>query len=84
MNNKKWYKSGSGEYSGGQGLVIDETTGENIAVAYKVENAALVAAAPDLMDALERLVRLAPAGVSSGFNGAVYAAHAAIAKAKGE
>jgi hypothetical protein len=47
-------------------------------------NAQLISAAPELADALERLVRLAPAGVSSGFKGAVYAAHAAIAKAKGE
>ena len=56
MKNAKWYKSGIGKYSGGQGLVIDETTGENIAVTYKVENSALVAAAPDLRAARQALL----------------------------
>lgn len=49
-----WYAKKAGNYY--QGLVIDEVTGENIAVTYKEENAALVAAAPALLNALERLV----------------------------
>jgi hypothetical protein len=36
-----------------QGLVIDETTGKNIAVTYEVEDAPLVAAAPELLEALK-------------------------------
>lgn len=40
----------------GQGLVISETTGKNIAVTYNKENAPLVAAAPELYRALNNLV----------------------------
>jgi len=32
-----------------QGLIVDETTGENIAVAYDKANAPLIAAAPELL-----------------------------------
>jgi hypothetical protein len=51
----EWYKA---KGSMGQGIIISENTGENIAVTYKEENSDLVAAAPDLLEALERLVRL--------------------------
>jgi hypothetical protein len=39
-----WYEGNTGTH---QGLVIDEQTGENIAVTYKKENAALISAAPE-------------------------------------
>jgi hypothetical protein len=41
-----------------QGLVYDETTGENIAITYDPENARLVAAAPDLLDACKLALAL--------------------------
>jgi hypothetical protein len=41
-----------------QGLVYDEITGENIAVTYDPENARLVAAAPDLLDACKLALAL--------------------------
>jgi len=37
-----------------QGLIIDETTGANIAVTYDPKGAALIAAAPDLLEAVTR------------------------------
>lgn len=53
---KSWHKARMGnDY---QGLVIDDITGENIAVTYKAENASLVAAAPDLLQALQHLLEL--------------------------
>lgn len=39
-----------------QGLVIDETTGESIAVTYKGENAPLIAAVPEMLDALKEII----------------------------
>ena len=42
-----WYESITGK---GQGLIIAEDTGENIAVSYNRINAKLIAAAPDLLD----------------------------------
>ena len=38
-----------------QGLIIEEETGRTIAVAYNNENTALLAAAPELLAALEAL-----------------------------
>jgi len=46
-----WYKAHNCNNS--QGLIIDEDTGENIAISYKVENAGLIAAAPDLLAACQ-------------------------------
>jgi len=48
-----WYAA---KASGDQGLVIDEQTGENIAAVYKAENAALIAAAPELRTSLTAMV----------------------------
>lgn len=48
----KWYVASTGNH---QGLVIDEETSDNIAVAYDKANAALIAAAPALYEALKRL-----------------------------
>ena len=39
-----------------QGLVIDENTGENIAVTYKTENAPLVAIAPEAVELLAEIL----------------------------
>jgi len=50
---RKWYETNSGAY---QGLIIDEETGDNIAVSYKKEDAQLIAAAPDLLEACESAV----------------------------
>lgn len=44
----QWYKANS---SNDQGLIIDENTGENIAVSYKEEHAHLIAAAPTMLEA---------------------------------
>lgn len=43
-----WYIA---KTSNGQGLIIDDKTGENIAVTYKEENAPIVASAPELLRA---------------------------------
>jgi hypothetical protein len=43
-----WYVANTGNH---QGLVIDQDTGRNIAVAYDKEDAPLLAAAPDLLAA---------------------------------
>ena len=51
----KWYESKS---CNDQGLVIDEETGENIAVSYKKENAALIAAAPEMRHILKHIITL--------------------------
>ena len=45
-----WYESSTGNH---QGLIISETTGENIAVTYDKRNAPLIAAAPELLTAAE-------------------------------
>ena len=42
------YEANTGNH---QGLIINENTGENIAVAYDKKNARLIAAAPDLLEA---------------------------------
>lgn len=39
-----------------QGLVIDESTGQNIAVTYELRDAKLVAAAPELLRALKDIL----------------------------
>lgn len=41
-----------------QGLVINEITGENIAVTYKSEHAPIIAASPELADMLDDLLCL--------------------------
>ena len=50
MNVKSWYASNG---SADQAIIIDEKTGANIAVVYdKVNRASLIAAAPDMLEAL--------------------------------
>jgi len=47
---KRWRVANMGNDT--QGLVIDENTGENVAVTYKAENAPVVAIAPEAIDLL--------------------------------
>ncbi len=47
---KKWYVSNSSIVLR---LIIEEKTGDNIAVAYRKEDAPLIAAAPELLEALK-------------------------------
>ena len=54
-----WYAANMGNDS--QGLVIDENTGTNIAVTYDKRDARLIAAAPNLLAALEEIERVAMA-----------------------
>ena len=48
-----WYEASTGNH---QGLIINEQTGANIAVAYDKQDARLIAAAPDLLDALQQVL----------------------------
>ena len=47
----KWYVGNNSNDS--QGLIIEENTGRNVAVSYDPKDAALIAAAPELLAALE-------------------------------
>jgi hypothetical protein len=47
-----WYNK---QGSGGQGIVIDEADGRTVAIAYDAKDAALIAAAPELLEALHAL-----------------------------
>lgn len=47
----KWYPKNTGNIHD-QALVIDEETGENIAVSYKSEHAPILAAAPEMLELL--------------------------------
>lgn len=55
MKTNQWYVAKMNNIAD-QGLVVDEGTGENIAVTYKKENARLISAAPELLEALEHAV----------------------------
>ena len=78
--NEQWYdKPGCG----GQGLVISEADGRNVAVAYDAKDAPLLAAAPDLLAACitaERFISDAP-GVLPGCKIVICDLLAAIEKA---
>lgn len=71
-----------------QGLVISEATGANVAVTYDVKDADLVAAAPDMYEALQAIASLlenhpeATEG-NSKVHYCFYKAIAALNKAKG-
>ncbi len=73
-----WYESSTGNH---QGLIINEVTGENIAVSYDKKHAALIAAAPELLDALRVLVNQPD---THTIEQAFKQARAAIAKAEGK
>jgi len=80
-----WYSRGG---SGGHGLVACEASGNTVAVAYDKADAPLIAAAPDLRAALERL-SLCVAGMDQisldeDFEAARDQARDALAKAGGK
>ena len=52
MENRTWYEANTGNH---QGLIIEEETGKNIAVSYDKEDARLIAAAPDLLEACKQI-----------------------------
>lgn len=74
---QSWYAANG---PGGQGHVVSETDGRNVAITYDEKDAPLVAAAPELLDALE--AALSPVGDLTGLW--KDQARAAIAKARGE
>lgn len=78
MKTEQWYHKAT---SSDQGLVISEQTGETIAVTYKTEHAPMVAAAPELLAALETIAADEPNGTKFDL---IRVARAAIAKAKGQ
>ena len=51
---RQWYEASTGNH---QGLIIEEDTGENIAVSYDKADARLIAAAPDLLAAAMAFVK---------------------------
>ena len=86
-----WYAASTGNH---QGLIIAEATGASVAVSYDSCDADLIAAAPDLLIALEKaIIHLqAQADLTSSqgyevgvkWQEALDAARDAIVKAKGE
>ena len=73
-----------------QGLVISEATGANVAVTYDVKDAYLVAAAPEILEILERILRAHQSGNNGAYMGEAVLcrmfedmAYQAINKAKG-
>jgi hypothetical protein len=52
---RNWYTSSTAEDL--QGLIYNEKTGESIAVSYKPENARLIAAAPELLEACKTALK---------------------------
>lgn len=82
---KKWYTPKTSERAT-QALICDESTGRSVAVAYDKADADLLAAAPELLAALELLLDEDDGPiVGDGFdNPWVAEARAAIQKAKGE
>lgn len=48
---RNWYAT----KAGAQGLIIEEDTGRNVAVAYDAKDASLLAAAPTMLAALKQL-----------------------------
>lgn len=51
----KWYAKDTGS---DQGLIIDENTGESIAVSYKLENAPMIAFAPEAINLLRETLNM--------------------------
>lgn len=78
MTARTWYVANT---PNGQGLVVDERTGANVAVVYDPTNAPIIAAAPALLAALQNLIVAAQYGSVSA---AIQDARAAIALTKGE
>ena len=87
---KKWYEAKMGNDH--QGLIVDEVTGENIAVIYKKENAAFIVKAcnlhDELVEALEYFVELIENDIDTKIikltsDGALAQATALLSKIKG-
>lgn len=84
----KWYAKNAG--GGHQGLVIDEADGRTVAVSYDPKDAALLAAAPDLLAALQALMFVMNRDddgdyfICSEAKSDIAAAREAIAKATGQ
>ena len=78
----KWYATNAANDS--QGLIIEEGTGRSVAVAYDRKDTALLAAAPDLREALKTLLPYLEEHSQSGDRWPALCARAAIAKAEGE
>lgn len=77
-----WYQS---KASGGQGLVICEATGANIAVVYDKAHTPLIAAAPALLAAAEDFIaELDSSGDFENWEGVKAKLRAAIQDAKEE
>ena len=72
-----WYAAKSA--GRGQGLIISEKTGKNIAVAYDEIDAPVLAAAPDLLEACEKIIE----DWEHNLTEAMRLVHAAVDKAKG-
>lgn len=70
-----WYEASTGNH---QGLIIEETTGRNVAVAYDKADAPLIAAARELLHIAKAYVAICEAK-----NIKCYGAKAVIAKAEG-
>jgi hypothetical protein len=85
MGTNNWYAANS---SNQQGLICDESTGGNIAITYNKDHARLVAAAPELLEALQNALNVL-AGIATGDlttinrdSPAIAQARAVIAKAR--
>lgn len=84
-NIQEWHVAKTGDHQG----LICSSAGDNIAVSYRSEDAPLIAAAPDLLVALEEVLRDVATPTSDHpwaikQRNAHRQARAAIAKAKGE
>lgn len=77
-----WHSTNAGPY---QGLVISNDDGRNVAVTYRKDDAPLVAAAPDLLAALQKLYSVVAEREQGNhdLDEELDAAEAAIAKAHG-
>lgn len=53
----QWYFHATGGTIHNQAVVNDESTGRNVAIAYDKSDAPLLAAAPDLLAACQRILR---------------------------
>lgn len=62
MTTYPWYEANTGNH---QGLVVEEGTGRDVAVCYDKADAPLVAAAPELLAALQNALNVM-AGIATG------------------
>lgn len=75
-----WYAARG---SGGQGIVIEEGTGRNVAVTYEEKDAPLAAAAPDMAELLTKVLQSLDDEGSVDVT-EISAVRALLAKIKGE